>query len=158
MPQIRIRDAGGVLRTPSKVSVRDSEGTLRPITRIRMRDAGNVLRTVFQTAAPSGGDVALSDYDVFAVRTGKALTGIVTTTTITSTVGFGTGPYTYHWERLTGSTNVVAATPNNAQTYFGATPVSGSNKEATFRLKVTDSLAVVKYSDPISLEFEWRYG
>lgn len=157
MPQIRIRDAGGTLRTPSKVSVRDSEGTLRPISRIRMRDAGNVLRTVFQIAAPSGGDVALSDYDLFASRSGHEFTGIVTTITVTSTVGFGTGPYTYHWERLTGTTNIVAGSPNSAQTSFGGTPISGVPREATFRLKVTDSLAVVKYSDPVSIELEWRH-
>ena len=155
--QIRLRDAGGTLRTVTQIRMRDNTEALRTIRRIRMRDAGNVIRTVFDiTAVVGGGNVNLSNYDVFATRHGGNKTGVVTSESVTSTVTFGTPPYTYHWTRVSGSTAIIASTPTAAATTFTGSVTNGINKTAQFKLTVTDSLAVSHDSDPVDIELEWN--
>ena len=64
----------------------------------------------------------------------------VTTNAVTVTAVGGTGPYTYAWTRLSGSTAVDADSPTNATTTFTAIVPRDGVCTATFRCTVTDSL------------------
>lgn len=150
MPQLRMRDASGTLRTISRIRMRDAGGVLRTIQQIRMRDAGGVLRLVFQYLS-----VALSTYYAFATNSGAASSGTTTTASVTSTVIGGTGPFTYLWEYVSGDLGITITTPTGANTTFSATVVASVNKVALFRLRVTDANGAVSYSPNLTVELEW---
>jgi hypothetical protein len=149
MPQIRMRDAGGVLRMITRIRMRDAGNVLRTLSRVRMRDAGGVLRTVWQYFS-----VAVDHTFVNGNSSGAAASGIVTTSSVTGTVQGGTGPFTYLWEYVSGEALIVPSTPTAAATTFSAT-VSDGVHDATYRLKVTDSLSNVVYSENVEAQLNW---
>lgn len=132
MADIRIRDAGNVLRTPSRIRIRDAGNVLRLVQQIRIRDAGNVLRVVFKYFSISGSPASLT-----ASRVGA---GIVTSgvCTITAT---GLGPFTYFWARTTvPTTPAITATSPSANASAFTTTFTGINEVvSTFRCTVTDT-------------------
>lgn len=150
MPQVRIRDAGGVLRTISRIRMRDATNTLRTIQRIRMRDAANVLRTVYQYLT-----VTLDNYTTWDSNSGAASSGGVTSITVTGTVAGGTAPFTYSWEYVSGDVAISPNTPAAVATTFGATVAEVSPVSAMFRLRVTDANGAVAVSDPVLVELAW---
>ncbi len=151
MPQVRMRDAGGVLRTITRIRMRDAGGVLRTIQRIRMRDAGGVLRTVYQYLSISLDVTAIAGYN-----SGAASAGTVATAAVTGTVSGGTAPYTYLWERVDGSATVTATTGTAAATTFSATVNEATGGIfATFRLKVTDVNGAIAYSPNVFIELYW---
>lgn len=133
--QIRIRDAGGTLRTLARIRMRDEANNLRTIQRIRIRDASNILRTVWQamTAALSG-----------STASGTAATSLITTGTVTVTPSGGTAPYNYFWEAAPyNSDGVGISTPTAATTSFRRNGcVSGDSYIGDFFCTVTDALGV----------------
>lgn len=148
MPRIRMRDGGGTLRTITRIRMRDAAGTLRTISQIRMRDGSGTLRTVFSSFS-----VVLDEVNVYTFATPP---GTITSTTINSTVTGGVSPYTYLWERVSGSGSISAASPTAANTAFQTTMAGGSGyRTAVFRLKVTDNVGEIKYSPEIIVEMEW---
>lgn len=145
MPQVRIRDGGGTLRTLQRIRMRDGEGTLRMIQRIRVRDATNVLRTVWQYL------VATLSTNVISAT---AATSTITTASVTCNVTGGTAPYTYQWvpsgDYFDG---VSATTPTAAATTFRrTTTTSGDAYLGSFTCNVTDATGFTTTSDAVAVE------
>lgn len=146
--RIRMRDAGGTLRTITQLRMRDAGGTLRTISRVRMRDASNTLRIVYD---PSGASSLTATPDFFH-RNGTTFgTGTATTSVVTVTASGGTAPYTYAWSRLSydhPTTAPTATVPAGAATAFVQTNI-GLTEEYTseWRCTVTDSLAATATCD-----------
>ena len=151
MPQIRMRDAAGTLRTITQIRMRDESGVLRTIQRVRMRDAGNVLRTVFQAMT-----VTLSTLTEIEADSGAASNGLVTSDSITSSVSGGTGPYTYEWQYVSGNPSITADTPTADNTTFSSPCFAGIQKLAVFKLQVTDSDGVIGFSEELTVALEWH--
>lgn len=154
MPQIRFRDAGNTLRTAAQIRARDDGNILRVIKRWRQRDDANVLQTVFDITTPVGGsgDVQLSTYSLYEHKNSSTAQPMLSET-VTSLVTFGTPPYTYNWTFVSGTTGIRAndiTSPNTNFIHFSMFGV----KQAVYKLVVTDSLAAVQESDPITIEFE----
>ena len=51
---LKIRDAGGTMRTITAIKIRDAGGVVRTITSVKVRDTGGVLREVFTTGGGGG--------------------------------------------------------------------------------------------------------
>jgi hypothetical protein len=147
--QLRIRDAGGVLRTISRVRMRDAGGTLRTIQQIRMRDAGGTLRTVFSYIS-----LSLNLTYISAVNSGASASGTTTSSVITGTVSGGTGPFTYAWARVSGDTQITAGSPTAAATTFSATCYDAVEFSTVFRLTVTDANGATATAD-ITVDLTW---
>lgn len=64
---------------------------------------------------------------------------LYTTNTVTASTINGTGPYTYQWTRVSGSSAVLADSPTSASTSFSASICVGT-RQAVFQVKATDSL------------------
>lgn len=69
---------------------------------------------------------------------------ILQTLTATVTATGGTGPYTYAWTRVSGSSAVEATQPAAAATEFTATVAKNSDITAVMRCTITDSAAAVR--------------
>ncbi len=145
MPQIRIRDGGGTLRTITRIKMRDGEGLLRTIQRIRIRDASNVLRTVYQSIS-----VTLSD----ATKNATGSTFTITTGSVTASVSGGTAPYSYSWVELFGG-GIDIVSPTSATSTFRATGMtSGEVRSAAFNCVVTDATGAVATSGDLSVTID----
>ena len=66
---------------------------------------------------------------------------------VTVTAAGGTGPYTYAWTRLYGSSTVLCDAPTSAATRFSCSIYSGNTRTAVYRCTVTDSLSATAYVD-----------
>lgn len=151
MPQIRMRDAAGTLRTITRLRMRDTAGILRTIQQVRMRDETGVLRTVFQYLS-----LDVNTTSAFGSSSGAASAGVVVSSSVTGTVSGGTAPYVYAWERIDGSAGISADTPAVATSTFSATVNEATGGMfANFRLKVTDANGAEAYSDPVFVELYW---
>lgn len=151
MAQLRMRDAGGVLRTITRIRMRDAGGILRTIQRIRMRDTGGVTRTVFEYLS-----VTLDTYAVYSTDSGPAANGLVTSATVTGTVNGGVAPFTYLWSWWGGVVGVSPDTPTAIASTFSGYKVGMVVPEPSyFRLGVEDSNGAVAYSDPVEIALEW---
>lgn len=150
MPQIRMRDSGGTLRTITQIRMRDAAGTLRTITRVRMRDESGTLRIVFTNF--SVGVSSTSDY----VFSSGGAPGTVTSSTINGLVAGGIAPLTYAWERLSGSASISATAPTAVNSAFSVAKVGAAGtRTSEWRLKVTDNGGNIQYSPTVSIELEW---
>lgn len=140
--RVRIRDAGGTLRTingtgSSRIRMRDAGNTLRTISRIRMRDAGNVLRVVYDVTGSSSFSATASPSTV----AGVGLHAVTTNATTVTPTG-GVAPYFHAWTRYdyTDATPPTITSPSSATTTFHQTNLGPSDIEsATFLDTVTDS-------------------
>jgi hypothetical protein len=72
--------------------------------------------------------------------------GAVTSSAATALVSGGTGPYTYAWTKVSGSTFTVNSPTANATT-FSTTLTNGQELSAVYRCTVTDSLAATAFAD-----------
>lgn len=135
--QIRLRDAGGNLRTVARIRARDASGELRTIQRIRIRDASNVLRTVWYalTALISPSPINGS------YRGSSASPQDIATSSVIAAVSGGIPSYSYAWAQVGVSAySWTIGTPTAASTNFTAASVeNGSEATATFSVTVTDS-------------------
>lgn len=126
-------------------------GSLAAVYRLKVTDSlgnsgysSNV--SIALTFNAAGITVSLDKSTVYGERFGS---GAATTDTVTATVSGGTGPYTYLWERLSGDASMSSTAPGAAASAFirGGSPVH--LYEATWRLRVTDSLGTIGYSDNV---------
>jgi hypothetical protein len=70
-----------------------------------------------------------------------------------ATASGGTGPYTYAWTRISGSTDITAGSPSSATTNFSGTIEVGT-VNATFRVTATDAVLATATADvSVSLEY-----
>lgn len=128
--QTRVRDAGGTLRTVTRIRARDEAGNLRTITRIRMRDVSAILRTVWEALASTISPTTLS-------QTGT--TSQITTSGSATCTPAGTAPFTYFWgSDLTD--DIIPLAPHAATTTFRhSAMLSGDSYGADFYCDVTDA-------------------
>lgn len=64
----------------------------------------------------------------------------------------GVAPYLYLWQRLNGSTNIIAGDPTAATTEFGWSGAwSGPPRLSTWRCRVTDAASTVIYTSTIKV-------
>lgn len=143
--QIRLRDAGGVLRTVARIRLRDEVGNLRVIQRIRVRDTSNILRIVFQYLTASATPTTVVQ---------NATTSTITTTgSSTCTATGGVAPFTFQWTD-TGEfvDGVAASTPTAATTTFRrASCISGDTYLGNFYCRVTDATGAVADSGAVAV-------
>lgn len=103
---------------------------------------GACIAIIVGTPASGGGGggsitVSVSPYIVSKTRSGI---GTITTPAATATPSGGTGPYTYAWSLMTGDTFTVDS-PTASSTTFTAFLGDGLNKNAIYKVIVTDSAA-----------------
>lgn len=148
----KLKDDAGITRLAARIRFRDETNTLRTLQRIRMRDETNTLRTVFLYLT-----AALNINNTIGVDSGASISGSVTTSdTITCTPTGGTGPYTYAWSRVTGSSAIAIDSPTAAITSFTVTTAfDGIGYIATFICTVTDANGAVAESGSIVVEIYW---
>lgn len=143
MAQIRIRDAGGTLRTVSRIRMRDADNNLRTIQRVRVRDASGILRTVYEAMTAALSPTSLSQ---------TASTSTITTAgTCMATPTGGTAPYTYLWspEPYNGD-GISAASPTSAASAFrkvGA--AAGDAYIGWFTCTITDAVGAQATTDRV---------
>ena len=149
MPQIRLRDSGGVLRTIARIRMRDAGGVLRAVQQVRMRDSGGVLRTVFVYLSLSLDATYISEVD-----SGAAASGTTTSAAVTGTPVGGTAPFSYAWTRISGDAQITAGSPAAAATTFSAACFDGIMYSAIFRLTVTDANGATASRD-VQVDLTW---
>lgn len=95
------------------------------------------------TATRQGMVVTLYPTTVVTTRTGETITSAVTTATVTG----GAPPLSYSWAKLSGG-DITATAATGAATAFRATVMAyGEERNATFRLTVTDAGAATATRD-----------
>ncbi len=78
----------------------------------------------------------------------------VNSSTVTATPANGTGPFTYSWARIAGSSAISAGLPTAATTGFSGTVGIDQQISATFRVTVTDALSATATADTtVTLEY-----
>lgn len=140
---LKVKDAGGTLRTITSMKVRDGTIT-RDVKTMKVLDGGT-LRTVatfgpsMTASAPSG------------VATVSYTNASMTSATVTCTPSGGVSPYTYAWTITSGSATINS--PSTASTTFSKT-VGGFDapEYATARCTVTDSAGNTATAD-VGLSF-----
>jgi len=143
MPQIRIRDAGGLVRTVARIRMRDEAGNLRTIQRIRARDGSGILRTVFQYM-----QVTLSAYEY--TKQLNSPPPHTSSAAITATPTGGMAPYTYAWSSVfPNSTSVVS--PTSATTHFNGAVANGNTINPAWVCTVTDATGAVSDSPAVNV-------
>lgn len=65
----------------------------------------------------------------------------VTTNNVTATAAGGTGPYTYLWEYVSGSSAHIPSNPSGATTNWSATQPKNSTRDSVWKVTATDSLS-----------------
>lgn len=66
---------------------------------------------------------------------------------VTITATGGTGPYTYAWARISGSSAVNVSNPTGSVVSFSANVSKNDSRSATYRCTVTDSLSATTTVD-----------
>lgn len=135
MARLRIRDAGGTLRTIVRVRMRDQAGVLKTLQRIRARSTSNDLQIVFQPFAAS---ITPSPVDGYLAGT---VTANVTTSSVTAAATGGTAAYTYAWSQIgTSPYTWTINSPAAASTSFTAASVEvGAYATNLFKVIITDA-------------------
>ena len=91
----------------------------------------------------AGGMVVVVSGTTYTSRVGA---GALTSNTLTSSASGGTGPYTYAWTFVSGSSYTINS-PAAAATSFSTTLAALQLKDGWYRCTATDSLGVVAYFD-----------
>jgi len=86
-------------------------------------------------------------------------TGSEGTAPATTTATGGVAPYVYLWQRMSGSTNIIAGEPTAATTEFGWTgALTGPPRLSTWRCRVTDAASTVIYTGNITVSINPSAG
>jgi hypothetical protein len=140
----KVMDAGGVLRTITRMRVLDG-ANLRTIVRMKVMDSDDTtLRTVAVFAAP----LTLSAPGVFDagfdanVRSGSS----------TATPSGGLGPYSYSWTYVSGTVMTVTGASTATASFQSPTLTPEQGVSAIYRCTCTDSSGQTATAD-IGVEF-----
>lgn len=139
---MKVRDAGGVLRTITRMRFRDG-GTLRNIVRMKVMD-GAELRTVATFATP----LSLSANNVNSVGSDSNVRSGSSTASPTG----GLGPYSYAWTKLSGADLLVSGGSTATANFQSSELVADSFETASYRCTCTDSSGQTATAD-ISVQF-----
>jgi hypothetical protein len=103
-------------------------------------------------AGPPPLAVSLNTTNAGAQSTGQT----PTTNTVTATASGGTAPYSYAWNRLSGSALVIAINPASASTAFkpSSAITGGQVITAVFELVVTDNVGATIHSAQVNVYIE----
>jgi len=141
---MKVRDAGGVLRTITRCRVRDGQ-TLRNIIRMKVMDGDSNLQTVATFAQPltlNANGVGASGFD--SVQTGSS----------TATPSGGLGPYSYSWTKVSGTTMTLSGANTATAGFTSPTLSPGQIVEAVYRCTCTDSSGQTATAD-IGVTFQF---
>lgn len=128
---IKIKDAGGTLRTITSIKVQDG-GTLRPVQTVKILD-GSTLRTVAELV--SSLTVAITPDTIEGGGRNSGITSNAATATPTG----GLAPYTYAWVITSGT--ATATSPTLATTTFRQEGIPEDTvMVATAQVTVTDAI------------------
>lgn len=139
---LKIKDAGGTLRTIATMRVKDGS-TLRRVLRLKMLD-GATLRTIATFATPLSASV--SPNPAAGSSHGNLSPAIVTSVPATASPGGGLGPYTYSWAHITGDAMTASSPSSATTTFYGTVPINTTNS-ALFRVTITDAAGQVGTAD-----------
>lgn len=81
----------------------------------------------------------------------------VTSSACTATASGGTGPYTYAWTYVSGSSAISADSPTGASTTFTANVSKNGSKSAVWKVTVTDSLSATASAN-VSIDLYYTTG
>jgi hypothetical protein len=156
MPELVIRDSGGVARTISELVIRDGTNTPRTITELRIRDANNVSRLVFNPGSSAELSVGISD--TYLTANASFGQNFATSSSVTLTISGGVTPYSVQWHvaYFTGPTQPYPDTPTGTSTTFTQTNLpSSSSYTGFFYAVVTDSNTppAALASDSLQIDF-----
>ena len=128
---VKVRDAGGVLRTITVIKVRDEAGVLREVTSWKIRDGAGVLREVF-----SAGGGATEGASITPGSTNTTNRSIFKSASFTA-YGSGGVPSAYAWGVLSGP-GVVQSGGATATALLGVyADAGGAPTTAAFYCDVT---------------------
>ena len=156
MPQLIIRDSGGVARTITALVIRDGTNTPRTITELRVRDGTNTSRLVFN---PSGSAaLTATPSSIYESATASFGQNDATSASVSLTIGGGVAPYTVAWTRAyyNGPVAPVADSPTGTSTTFTQTNLSAyAAYTGIFYALVTDSNTppTTIASDSVQIDF-----
>jgi hypothetical protein len=141
----KVMDAGGVLRTITRMRVLDG-ANLRTIVRMKVMDSDDTtLRTVATFAQP----LTLGAVDVYQGASQSILSGSSTATPVG-----GLGPYTYAWSYLSGTAMTVTGASAATATFTSPALDPGQSVFAHYRCTCTDSSGQTATKD-ITVVFEF---
>ena len=120
---LRIRDAGGTLRTVAAMRIRDASGTLRTIASGRIRDAAGTLREFLTSGGGGGGGGGPSVWADPASKSTFSSAALSSTFDFVANYSGSTAPTSYAW-------SIVSVTGGTASIISGAST-------ATARIRVT---------------------
>ncbi|WP_410667919.1 hypothetical protein [Amycolatopsis sp. cmx-4-68] len=72
----------------------------------------------------------------------------------------GVAPYTYSWQRVSGSSLISASNATGASTSFSTSLPAGRTtiRTAVFRCLVTDAAGIMAYAPEVTVTFEQEWG
>lgn len=130
---VKVRDAGGVLRTVDVLKVRDAAGVLRTIDFIKVRGSDNVLREVFR----AGGTPAPGNPGFISPGSSRTRGSAAAYSTYFTAQSSGAAPSAYSWGVLDGIGSIVSGA-NEATAQLRITVnTPGDDGEATFYCDMT---------------------
>ena len=97
----------------------------------------------------SGGGSLTASLDRTEITGAQARFGVTTPVAVYGFAQGGSPDYTYQWVRISGAATISASTPNASSTYFSGPVPPGDSRDATFVLRVTDSLGNTVDSAPV---------
>jgi hypothetical protein len=144
---LKVKDAGGTLRTITSFWVKDGS-TLRRALRLKVMD-GATLRTAATFVEPLSA-VTITPSPV----TSEGFDNVQTTEEVTAAPSNGLGPYTYAWTVI--SESVTINSPSSAKTTFTSrTMTPGEVYSAVVRCTCTDSTGTAVSKD-LTVAFHYQ--
>lgn len=128
------------------------------LTIARRWDGANWIDIAFPGGGGAGLSATISDGtpsgNIFAGEPAAPFATVISNST-TVTASGGTGPYTYSWARISGSSAVNISSSTSAVVSFNANVNKNGERNAVWRCTITDSLSATTTVDAsVSLSYE----
>lgn len=135
---VKVRDAGGVLRTVGTLKVRGPDNVLRTVDFVRVRGSDNILREVYSSSGSGGGGTPTPSNPASISPGGRSATGRLTNFSAYFTaMSSGTAPTVFAWSVIDGPGTVVSGgATNSAQLRVYVSDLDNS-ETATFACDMT---------------------
>lgn len=137
----------GAWKTVAAPSVRVG-GAWKPLTKAFVRVAGAWKETYSAASLVVSLDTTILSY------TGSG-TGPFDTSRVAATPSGGTGPYTLHWEYVSGDGTLSPNDSNIGNPYFIGSGTPTETKTAVWHCKATDNLGAVAYSANVTISISF---